>query len=262
MRYLNAKEKIFLFLIFAFGLPAICLFLTQKYIIFQIGMPKFILLGLQVMSPTFSALIVVAIVGGGRDLKVFLKKCYLDNIRLKYILLAMLLPLTVLLIAKITSFIVLKQTTFISAISTRKIIVIVWALVAEEVGWRGFLQEKLDKLYGNLVTPFLVGMVWAFWHYHLFLSGNTSAPLLLFLIGCIADSYGYYWVTIKSKGNVIPASIWHFTDNLFFNLFLINPEYNNGSSIPYMLFVFYSIIMAVGISIWGGLSERKNIQCK
>lgn len=79
----------------------------------------------------------------------------------------------------------------------------------------------------------------------------------LFLIGCIADSFGYYWVTKKSEGNVIPASIWHFVGNLCFNLFLISPEYNKGNIVPYFLFVVYSIIMAVGINIVGMLSIKK-----
>lgn len=119
------------------------------------------------------------------------------------------------------------------------------------------LQEKLDRSCGNLVTPLIVGVIWALWHYHFWWLGTVSVPLILFSLGCIADSFGYYWITKKSKGNVIPASIWHFTGNLCFNLFLINPEHNEGSLLPYLLFMGFSTIMAVGISIWGVTSIKK-----
>lgn len=56
-----------------------------------------------------------------------------------------------------------------------------------------------------------------------------------FLFGCIAESYGYYLITKAAKGNVVPACIWHFSGNLFFNLYRINPEWNGGSMIPYWI---------------------------
>lgn len=131
-----------------------------------------------------------------------------------------------------------------------------WALIAEELGWRGFLQSKLEIRFGHIATPILIGSIWAVWHYHFFWLGTMSAPLFLFVLGCIADSFGYYWITRKSQGNIIPASIWHFTGNLFFNIYQINPEYNKNSTIPYLLFVMFSIIMAIGITKWGKDSEK------
>ncbi len=254
----NIKKCIELFLIFAFGLPFICVLLVKNFSVFQSGEAKFILYGIEAMTPTLSALIVIAILGGRGRISVFLKKCYLENVNLQYIALALVLPFVVLLITKLTSRIFVDVTPFITSISVNKIIIVMWALIAEELGWRGFLQEKLDKRFGYLITPIILGSIWALWHYHFFLLETMSAPLVLFVLGCIADSFGYYWITKKSKGNIIPASVWHFTGNLWFNLFLINPEYNKGSMIPYLLFVVYSAIMAVGITLWGIHSIKKD----
>ncbi|MFT8314595.1 MAG: CPBP family intramembrane glutamic endopeptidase [Clostridium sp.] len=254
----NVKKYIGLFLILVFGLPLICVFLVKNFSIFQSGTLSFILYGIEAMTPTLAALIATAILGGSRKIRVFLKKCYFDNIKIRCIVLAVILPLAVLTITKLTSLIFVDGIPFIAGITAKRLIIVMWALIAEEIGWRGFLQEKLDKRCGNLATPILLGSIWALWHYHFFWLGNMSAPLILFLLGCITDSFGYYWVTKKSKGNVIPASIWHFAGNLCFNLFLISPEYNQGSIVPYFLFVVYSTIMAVGISRWGFLSIKKD----
>lgn len=253
----NTWENIILFLIFAFGLPLICVLLIKNFTIFQLGTMSFILYGIEASSPTLGALIVTAILGKSVRVRIFLKKCYFDNIKIGYIALAAILPLVILTITKLTSIIFVHGTSFITGITTMKLIIVMWALIAEEIGWRGFLQEKLDKHYGHLVTPILLGIIWTLWHYHFFLLGTMSKPSILFLIGCIADSFGYYWITKRSKGNIIPASIWHFAENLFFNLFFINPEYNQGSIVPYFIFVLYSITMAIGISIWGTSSIKK-----
>lgn len=257
MKNENIKKYIVLYLIFVFGLPLICVFLVKNFSIFQWGTLSFILYGIEAMTLTLAALIVISILGGSEGIRVFLRKCYFDNIKIKYIVLGAALPLVVLTITKLTSLIFVDDTLFISGLTAKKFIIVMWSLVAEEIGWRGFLQEKLDKHLGHLLTPILLGSIWSLWHYHFFWLGTMSAPLTLFLLGCIADSFGYYWVTKKSKGNIIPASIWHFVGNLCFNIFLISPEYNEGSIVPYFLFVIYSTIMAIGISIWGNSFYKK-----
>ncbi len=259
MKEHNIKTSIVLYLVLAFVLPLICLLLNQNLSIFQTGLQSFILFGIQAATPTISAFLTIAILDGGNECRHFIKRCYFDNIKIKYIILAAVLPIVVLTLTKLTSYKFIQDASQITGIGTKKLIIIVWALIAEEVGWRGFLQARLNKFFGHYITPLLIGVIWALWHYHLFLLGTTSAPLLLFVLGCIADSYGYYWVTYKSDGNVIPASIWHFTGNLFFNLYLINPEYNHGSCIPYLLYVGYTIIMAVGISVWGVRAAPKYV---
>ena len=256
MRVNDTKKMITVFLGFAFGLPAVCIFLFKNFTVFQSGNMYFILYGIAAMTPSIAAIATSIIFTGSTGVKELLKKSYLDNIKLGYIALAIMLPLMVLLITKLTaSFFI--AVPFVKSITLRKILIISWALIAEELGWRGFLQEKLNKYSGHILTPVLVGVIWSLWHYHFIIWGTFSAPISLFVIGCIADSFGYYWITKKSNRNIIPASIWHFTGNLFFNLFMINPEYNKGSMIPYLFYIVYICIMAVAISFWGITTSKK-----
>lgn len=247
----NEKKDIYLYLILAFGLPLICVFLVKTFNVLQSGILNFALYGIEAMTPTLASLIVTAYFSGTKKMQVFLKKCYFQNIKVYNIVLGIILPLTIFIITKLTSRIFISGSPFLTAITTKKLLIIMWALIAEELGWRGFLQDKLDQRYGPIVTPLILGIIWALWHYHFFLLGTMSVPLTLFTLGCITDSIALYFLTKKSQGNIIPASIWHFTENLCFSMFLIYPKYNKGSIVPYLIFTIYSAILAVSINIWG-----------
>lgn len=259
MKNASNKKYLTLFLIFSFGITFIYVFLIKDFSIFQSGTPNFILFGIAATAPTISALIVTSMLDGGKGLKVFLKKCYLNNIKFSYLILALLLPSIILILAKLSSLIFIDVTPFITGFSTKKFVIIFWALIAEELGWRGFLQEKLERRFGDMGTPIVLGCIWALWHSYSFYVGTHSGPIILFVLGCLAQSYSCYWITKKSKGNCIPASLWHFTDNLWMNLLLINPEYNQGSKTPYLLYTTYAIIMAAGITIWGTRSSKRDV---
>jgi membrane protease YdiL (CAAX protease family) len=259
MKNESNKRYITLFLIFSFGITFIYVFMIKSFSIFQSGTLNFILFGIVATAPTIAALMVTSMLDGGKGLRVFLMKCYFENIKFSYIILALILPSIVLMLTKLTSPLFVDVTPFISSISAKKFLIILWALIAEELGWRGFLQEKLEKRLGHMGTPIVLGCIWALWHSYSFFVGTHSAPIFLFVLGCIAESYSCYWITKKSKGNCIPASIWHFTGNLWFNLLLINPEHNQGSMAPYLLYTIFAIIMAAGISIWGIRSSKEEV---
>lgn len=248
----STKNSIVLFLIFAFGLPLICVLLEKD--VFKSGIINFTLFGIEAAAPTLAAIIVTLILSGKIGIREFLKKCYLKNIKVNYILLGVIIPIVLLVTAKLTWLVFDSSNPFIEGLTAKKLLIVMWALIAEEAGWRGFLQERLDKNFDCLVTPIFLGTIWGLWHYHFFWLGTMSMPVMPFLLGCIADSFGYYWVTKKSKGNVIPASLWHFTYNLFMSLLLITPEFNHGSMALYWIYVVYSSIAAVIISVWGRAS--------
>lgn len=130
----NTNKNIVLFLIFAFGLPLICVFLIKNFSIFQVGILSIIMYGIEAMTPTLAALITTAILGGSVKISGFLKRCYFYNLKIKYIVLAIILPLTVLTIAKLNSLAFLENTPFIAGITAKKLIVIMWSLIAEEIG--------------------------------------------------------------------------------------------------------------------------------
>jgi len=93
----------------------------------------------------------------------------------------------------------------------------VFPALGEEIGWRGFLQSELKPL-GFWKSSFLVGLVWGLWHTPLIIRGYNypKSPylgLLMMTLITIFFSPIMYYLKEKSKGSVIPASIFHGVNN-------------------------------------------------
>lgn len=86
--------------------------------------------------------------------------------------------------------------------------------VGEEVGWRGYLQERLVSRYGLLRGVTALGLVWAAWHVPLILQGYNfpEYPLLgafvLFPLMGVCWSFLLAWLTIRGA-SVWPAVLAH-----------------------------------------------------
>lgn len=225
---------IFLFIICTFIIPLICILLIAYVPVFQKGILQFVLFAIQGASPTIAA-ISISTRDGFTGLKYFLIEKYRQDFSIKLCLIGFMTPALLLTMAKLITYLTPYNNQFITIPSLKKITIILWALIAEELGWRGYLQEKVEDKWGNNFTPAIVGLIWASWHYHFFFLGTMDIPILAFTYGCVLESYGYYVMTKLSKGNIVPASLWHFSGNLFFNLYLFNPNWNKGSIIPYII---------------------------
>lgn len=226
------------FLVIAFVIPLLCVLLCR---ISGNQVINLILYGIEGASPSLAAIIVVL----AHDQKIGLKKYmydkYICNLSLKKCVLGFFVPFILLTCAKIVSIILGDVYIFPSPITIRKILIILWALVAEELGWRGFLQEKLDAILPDKYITLLTGIIWALWHYHFVLSGSMDIPVVAFTLGCVFESYGYFAITKLAKNNIVPASIWHFTGNIMFNLYRFDPQWHDGKITFYWIAtIFYA----------------------
>ena len=233
---IGKKNESMWFILYAFVSPFICISLVKNIPGCRNGLPNLLLFGAEAAAPFLAVLLAVFQARGYYGLGEYLKDKYIICFSWKLGAIAFIVPAFILTLAKLITWNMgYDSHAFLVMPDGRKFIVIAWALLAEEVGWRGFLQDKVDKKVKDIFAPLVIGLVWWIWHYHYFLSGTMNIPLLVLLYGCIVESYGYYVITKLSKGNVIPASIWHFSGNLFFNLYLFNPEWNNGHEMPYII---------------------------
>lgn len=88
---------------------------------------------------------------------------------------------------------------------------IIYSGFGEEVGWRGYLFNKLHGM--NWVSFVLIlNFIWALWHIPLFYLGTYKSPSILkFIIFVIAtQELGIILMYIRLKSNsVIPCAIFH-----------------------------------------------------
>ena len=93
--------------------------------------------------------------------------------------------------------------------------------LAEEFGWRGYLQPHLRLRLNAVTTAVVLGAAWGVWHVPLFFlngSGQHAMGLLslrglLFFLSLIPLSFTYLWVFERLGGAVWSAILLHFAGN-------------------------------------------------
>ncbi len=95
-------------------------------------------------------------------------------------------------------------------------IVLVFVLngLGEEVGWRGFLADRLLRRHSLTVTALLVALAWAPWHAPVFLVVSsfktfTIAELLGWAFGLTAGSFVLTWLYLHSGRSLLLIAVWH-----------------------------------------------------
>jgi deazaflavin-dependent oxidoreductase (nitroreductase family) len=88
----------------------------------------------------------------------------------------------------------------------------------EEVGWRGFAQERLDRRMSVLRASLLVGLAWAVWHVPSFpiietyrQMGLGVIPIFVFGLGSGAIVLGWLYA---SSGSILIVALFHLGLNM------------------------------------------------
>jgi membrane protease YdiL (CAAX protease family) len=97
--------------------------------------------------------------------------------------------------------------------------------VAEEIGWRSFLQPTLEKSNTVLIAAILVGTIWGLWHIGHYKNGFLF--MAGFLLFTISASIIIVWLLRDTKYNLISATLFHLSINSGFLIFLSNSLTDN-----------------------------------
>jgi membrane protease YdiL (CAAX protease family) len=82
--------------------------------------------------------------------------------------------------------------------------------LGEEIGWRGYALNQLQKTHSPLISSLIIGTVWGFWHAPLWFvtSGYAGSQLIeyiaLFLVGIYSISVVMTYFYNKNKNLLIP----------------------------------------------------------
>ncbi|MDE7261153.1 MAG: CPBP family intramembrane metalloprotease [Oscillospiraceae bacterium] len=220
-----------LFLLIAFLLPILSLVL-------QAAAPsvRFVLYGIEAASPSIAA---VAAMLKDRTIKRFFREMF----HREHLAMAVMLPVSTAVLTMLGAklfFCTLAHASFaFGRISPTQFIIIAWALVAEEIGWRGYFEPLLRaKGLDRRAVPLIAGIVWGLWHYHFFLTDGMQVPVALFFISCIVESYLYSFFMDCTEHNLVSAMVYHCAWNFSVHFFAINPADNHGSLYPYIFLTF------------------------
>lgn len=240
--------KLVLFILISFLIPLATLLLQIKNPDSNVNL---VLFGMQAASPSIAA---IAVLIFSNEVRSHFKHIFQRGHILAAIVFPFLIASITMLISRVAyCFVFGKMFTF-EKITITKWLILLWALIAEELGWRGYLEPLLLELkIKKCILPGIVGVIWGLWHYHYFIQGRLNVPLLLFFAGCIIESY-IYSILVSNTKTVLSAMIYHFSWNLMLNLLMIDPSNNDGNIIPYALVV---ILETAGLVIYILIRKRK-----
>jgi len=98
-------------------------------------------------------------------------------------------------------------------------LVIFGSLLAEEPGWRGFAQPRLQTRYGALTASVFIGLLWSTWHlWYVILpdgfSNVTAADAIATYVRLTATAVLYAWMYNSTNGSLLIAMLAHTGHNL------------------------------------------------
>jgi len=186
-----------------------------------------VLMGMLVTScsPTLAALLVVLIYPGAGGLRSVFKQLGMWRVPAIWYVIALIGPVLLLLAAKAlnaarlgtvpTQWMVLPSFSGPGGLA----FIIFGSLFAEEPGWRGFAQPRLQARCGALATSVFIGLLWSTWHlWYVVLPGGLSnvsgIDAVATYIRLTSTAVIYAWMYNQTDGNLFIAMIAHFGHNL------------------------------------------------
>ena len=134
---------------------------------------------------------------------------------------------------------------------------IIYGPMREELGWRCYALNELQKKYSPLISSLIIGLLWALWHFPLWFmsgySGHASAVyIIFFMIGIISLSVFLTFFYNRSK-NILIAVWVHFLFNYLLQIAIVN---------NYKLIVITSIIYLITIIFIVGFNTKTMLRLK
>lgn len=123
----------------------------------------------------------------------------------------------------------------------------------EELGWRGYVLDRLQEKQSALTSSLILGVMWSLWHLPLFfVEGSYQAGLgvgtlafWLFLIGIVPLNLPFTWIYNNTGRSTLAVILFHSMVNFTGELLAITERADTYS-------ILLWFVAAIGITvIWG-----------
>lgn len=215
-----------------------------------------ILMGMLVTScsPTLAALFVAGFYPGAGGLRSVFRGIRVWRLRPIWYLIALVGPVLLVLAARAvnaarlgmlpTQWMVLPSFSGPSGL----LFIIFGSLFAEEPGWRGFAQPRLQTRYGPLVASVLIGLLWSTWHlWYVILPGGlstaTGTDAVATYVRLTSTAVIYAWMYNSTNGSLLVAMIAHLGHNLAASLVPTNADRGQQHLIIALLYFVTAMII-------------------
>ena len=173
------------------------------------------LAGLGIFGPLVAASVLTAREGGRAAVRALFARLCLWRTRPRYYVIALVLPCSLL-----TGLLVLLNLagrhgpiSYVPSIGGLVLGLVI--SVAEEVGWRGYAQPRLERSWGPLGASGILGVAWCVWHVPMFVGQGIPMNLMLvMLLMLIGASLLFSWILHVTGGSLLLVSLAHLAAHL------------------------------------------------
>ena len=140
------------------------------------------------------------------------------------------------------------DSTFISS-SLFTVIFLIIGVIAEELGWRGYVLDRLQIKYNSFISSIIIGFFWGLWHLPLFFIQQTYQQIIglysiefwMFFIMVLPHSVIFTLIFNNTNRSILSALLFHFSVNFFGQLFSFDIQVRIISNI--IIFIYIIMIL-------------------
>lgn len=215
----------FLTMVFAVNIPIVCVpVLTRSDVLPVVEMPLYGILG-PILGVALPAFLVVAAARGRAGVRELASRCLRWRVGLRWYLVALLsVPIAALACATVVfggdlvAVLASRWTQLFTSVLPQLVVLILFAIVAEEIGFMGFLQARWQDRFGPLKASVLVTVPFALYHLPGLIVdsrlGLSDILLILVYLTVLAalQMFGrivMMWLYNVTGGSVLLVGLWH-----------------------------------------------------
>ena len=154
------------------------------------------------------------------------------------------------------------------------LVLIFFAGLGEEFGWRGFLLPRLQRSHSALISSLIVGVFHSLWHVPLFLVQGTAQSDWALQIGLLPAFLGYSafviswaiqltWFFNNTRGSVLLVAVVHGAGNAwiggYFDISGNTGVTGNNILTILMVILSFGIVVFAGQSHFSRVAERNTL---
>ena len=184
------------------------------------SVPLTLPLALLSAAPLSAVLIVNAVLGGKASVSALLRKFTIWRVGWRWYMIALFLLPALALAAIYLNVLLGAPAPTVAAFGSWSALLGAFALrlvnpfdgpMLEELGWRGFAQTRMQKLYTPLTANLILALLVTLWHLQYIPSGGYA---WIYMPATIASTILYGWVYNATGGSVLLTLMMHATEPL------------------------------------------------
>jgi membrane protease YdiL (CAAX protease family) len=208
-------------------------------------------------APTLAALLVAGFYPGAGGIRSVTRQVRTWRVRIIWYVIALIVPIVLLLSAEALSavrrgtppshWMILPSFSGPGGLY----FVIFGSLFAEEPGWRGFAQPRLQTRYGALAASMGIGLLWSTWHlWYVITPGGfasvTGTDAVATYVRLTSTAIVYAWMYNNTDGSLLIAMLAHLGHNLAVSLI---PTPSDGGRRHLIIALIY-LALAMVVILW------------